>query len=246
MDGACGMTADVTASGIGAETLREIAEGLMCDAAHNVPRGAIKAAIVDVSSHLTDDDYMSAAGTVREMIRAADVTIEWEGSTSAEQISAPNIDTIAAPGPRATPAETHLDLDLVRVITVVNWRTQRVHGVTRDQAEAQRWIREIVAEHAGDQNAATMTVGLVNPEPGPRADHDHQPGNPMALPLRLAALTAEVEQWRAAYGASALRDARKILVEREHLKAEVERLKAGNAEMHAIVTKLSAGNGANT
>lgn len=53
--------------------------------------------------------------------------------------------------------------DQIRVVVVVNWRTQRVHGLTCDNAEAQRWARDIVAKHNGDPLAASMTVGLVAP-----------------------------------------------------------------------------------
>jgi hypothetical protein len=51
----------------------------------------------------------------------------------------------------------------VRVVVVVNWRRQRVHGLTSSDTEAQRWTRDIVAKHNGDPLAATMTVGLVAP-----------------------------------------------------------------------------------
>ncbi|MCG5464326.1 hypothetical protein MED01_002492 [Micromonospora sp. MED01] len=53
--------------------------------------------------------------------------------------------------------------DWVRVVVVVDWTRQRVHGLTCDNTEAQQWAREIVAKHNGDPLAATMTVGLVDP-----------------------------------------------------------------------------------
>lgn len=49
----------------------------------------------------------------------------------------------------------------VRVFVVVDWRRQRVHDVTRDQAESQQWVRDIVARNDGDRLAATQTVALV-------------------------------------------------------------------------------------
>lgn len=50
----------------------------------------------------------------------------------------------------------------VRVIAVVDWRRQRVHGFTTSDTEAQQWCRKIVARHGGDPLAATMTVDLVD------------------------------------------------------------------------------------
>lgn len=53
--------------------------------------------------------------------------------------------------------------DWVRVVVVVDWTRQRVHGLTCDDGEAQQWARAIVAKHNGDPLAATMTVGVVDP-----------------------------------------------------------------------------------
>ena len=53
--------------------------------------------------------------------------------------------------------------DAVRVIVVVNWRRERVHGITCEQEQAQRWILELVAKYDGDPLAATQTAGLVYP-----------------------------------------------------------------------------------
>lgn len=59
--------------------------------------------------------------------------------------------------------------ETLRVVVVVDWRRQRVHGLTTDNAKAQQWTREIIAKHDGDPLAATMTVGLVGPTPSPWA-----------------------------------------------------------------------------
>lgn len=53
--------------------------------------------------------------------------------------------------------------DWVRVVVVVDWTRQRVHGLTCDNAEARQWARDIVANHGGNPLAATMTVSLVDP-----------------------------------------------------------------------------------
>lgn len=57
-------------------------------------------------------------------------------------------------------------MNQVRVVVVVDWRRQRVHGLTTDNAAAQQWTREIIAKHDGDPLAATMTVGLVDQPSG--------------------------------------------------------------------------------
>jgi hypothetical protein len=44
--------------------------------------------------------------------------------------------------------------------------------------------------------------------------------------IDIPALLAEVEQWRATYGETALRDAQKIMAERQAALAEVDRLRA--------------------
>lgn len=48
----------------------------------------------------------------------------------------------------------------VRVVVVVNWKRQRVHGMTTDDAKAREWVLEIVNKYR-DPLAATMTVDLV-------------------------------------------------------------------------------------
>jgi hypothetical protein len=61
-----------------------------------------------------------------------------------------------------------------RVIVVVDWRRQRVHGLTTDQAEAKRWCRDVVNRHGGDPLAATMTAGLVDHQPQPVNHSPHR------------------------------------------------------------------------
>lgn len=51
----------------------------------------------------------------------------------------------------------------VRVVVVVNHRKNVVHGVTCDDQEAQKWVRQLCLEHPGAAPVATMTVGLVQP-----------------------------------------------------------------------------------
>lgn len=51
----------------------------------------------------------------------------------------------------------------VRVVVVVDWKRGRVYDVTTDDEAAQEEVRGIVAEHDGDQLAASMTVALVKP-----------------------------------------------------------------------------------
>lgn len=51
----------------------------------------------------------------------------------------------------------------LRVIAVVNWRKQRVHGITCDQAQAQEWVREIGDRYGDDHLSASMCVDLVIP-----------------------------------------------------------------------------------
>lgn len=50
----------------------------------------------------------------------------------------------------------------IRVVVVVNWRRGTVYGMTTDNAQAQRWTRELVAQYDGDPRAASMTVDLVD------------------------------------------------------------------------------------
>ncbi|MDG4792120.1 hypothetical protein O7626_40610 [Micromonospora sp. WMMD1102] len=50
----------------------------------------------------------------------------------------------------------------VRVLVVVNWRRGTVHGITCDQEQSQRWVRELIDRY-GDPLAATQTVDLVFP-----------------------------------------------------------------------------------
>ncbi len=50
---------------------------------------------------------------------------------------------------------------LVRVIVVVDWRRQRVHGITTNQIQAQRWTREIAERYGDDHTSATMTADVV-------------------------------------------------------------------------------------
>lgn len=52
-------------------------------------------------------------------------------------------------------------IEAARVVVVVDWRRQRVHGITCDNAEAQQCHRQIVDRHGGGPLAATQTVGLV-------------------------------------------------------------------------------------
>jgi hypothetical protein len=52
----------------------------------------------------------------------------------------------------------------VRVYAVVNWHKRRVHGITADLAQSQRWVREVCDEYGPD--AATQTVDAVDlPDP---------------------------------------------------------------------------------
>lgn len=64
----------------------------------------------------------------------------------------------------ADPTYTPDPARAVRVLAVVNWRRERVHGITCDQQQAQRWVRELVAQYDGDPLAVTQTVDLVYPE----------------------------------------------------------------------------------
>jgi hypothetical protein len=52
-----------------------------------------------------------------------------------------------------------------RVIVVVDWPRQRVHGITTDQAQAQDWVRQIAAKYGGNQLAATMTADAIEVAP---------------------------------------------------------------------------------
>ncbi len=49
----------------------------------------------------------------------------------------------------------------VRVVVVVDWRRQRVHTITTDDAAARRAATELLAKYGGDNLSASMTVGLV-------------------------------------------------------------------------------------
>jgi hypothetical protein len=48
----------------------------------------------------------------------------------------------------------------IRVTAVVNWKRERVHGITADPDEAKQWVREICARH-GDPLAASACVDVV-------------------------------------------------------------------------------------
>lgn len=52
-----------------------------------------------------------------------------------------------------------------RIVVVVNRRRGSVHGMTADNAEAQRWTRELIDSYR-DELAATQYVGLVKVGPG--------------------------------------------------------------------------------
>lgn len=55
---------------------------------------------------------------------------------------------------------------LVRVVVVVDWRRQTVHGITCDNTEARQWTRELIDKYDGDNLAASMFVSLVDPAEG--------------------------------------------------------------------------------
>lgn len=64
----------------------------------------------------------------------------------------------------------------LRVVAVVNWRSQRVHGITSDQEEAKQWVREICDKY-GDPLAAGQCVDVVDlpagvPVPSPEPPQD--------------------------------------------------------------------------
>jgi hypothetical protein len=52
--------------------------------------------------------------------------------------------------------------ELVRVYAVVNWRKQRIHGMTCDVNQSAAWVRGMCDKY-GDELAATQCVDLVNP-----------------------------------------------------------------------------------
>ncbi len=58
----------------------------------------------------------------------------------------------------------------VRVIAVVDWRRQRVHGFTHDHEEARQWCRNLIDRY-DDPLAATVTAGLINVPEDAQPDH---------------------------------------------------------------------------
>ena len=51
----------------------------------------------------------------------------------------------------------------VRVYTVVNWRTERVHGMTCNINQSAAWVREICESYGNNWLAATQCVDVVDP-----------------------------------------------------------------------------------
>jgi len=60
------------------------------------------------------------------------------------------------------------------VFVVVNWRRERVHGITTDREQSRQWCRDIVAQHDDPlaNLAATQTVAVVSGPPEPAAVTD--------------------------------------------------------------------------
>lgn len=112
--------------------------------------------------------------------------------------------------------------ETVRVLVVLDTRRDRVHAVTGDQDEAQRLTRELVAKAGGDNLAATMTVGLVTPDPASRRRIEGalaQLG--AALPEEAAQLRQQIEDLKSF--------ADGLMAGADSLRAEVEQLRAANA-----------------